>query len=201
MKSIDDIIKAKEKFLDLYKGVRTHQWDDLEYINDTFKVPEIHDLHKIVRSGLGREIVDAPAEQIITSNPLAFANPLKESDAATKATAHFSKIINQSWIPILKTQNPNPFKQTVKNKLGRGENYIKVMHNETYVPPAKAMGLPVLFFIPDPRVIYGDPEEDDRGEPARHQQVRRSAHARAVHLPRRGGQCPPIRQGPGRPRR
>ena len=163
MKTIDEIKKIKDYYKDdLYKSTRNNQKEDLKYINDNFEVPEIREPHRAFRSGLGREVVDAPAEQIVTSNPQAFVDALKDTKGANEGASRLAREINQGWIPILKGQNPNPFKQSVKNPLGRGENYIHPVHSETWRTGTK-YGLPVLFLIPDPMVIYGSPEEDDCG--------------------------------------
>ena len=116
-------------------------------------------------------MVDAPAEQIVTSNPQVFFEIQKGNKDISKK---LSKVVNQNWIEHLRLQNPNPFKETVKNKGARGESYIKLAHNETWVtnpvskdndglPVFTRVGLPVLFVVPDPMVIYGSPEEDDCG--------------------------------------
>lgn len=163
---IDGIKKLKTRYIDeVYSRTRAEQETDDSYINDTFDVPEISEPLRLLRSGIGRKVVDAPAEQIVTSNPQAHINVLK----GNKETGErISKLINQEWIPVLKQQNPNPFKESVKNKQGRGESYIKVVHNESWVTKDKVgYGLPVHFLILDPMVIYGDPEEDSYGRPKR----------------------------------
>ena len=165
---IDEIKKLKEYYVKgLYSKTRAEQKIDCGYIEDTFPVPEVRSPHRPVRSGRGYEIVNAPAEHIITSNPLAFFDVIggtKPQDVALR----LSKEINRSWIKLLKKQNPNPFKESVKNKLSRGENYIQLVHNEAWVTGKKErIGLPVLFLVHDPMVIYGSPEEDEEGIPSR----------------------------------
>jgi len=171
MITIDKIKKFKTHYEELYLQTRKEQGEDLGYINDSFLVPEIKSPHKPLRSGLGNEIVNSSAEQIVTSNPQASIYMRKgKADLANK----ISRIINQEWIPILRLQNPNPFKEYVKNELGRGESYLKLCHNEMWVtntvgkdkngePAFDRRGLPVLFLVPDPMVIYGSPEEDNCG--------------------------------------
>jgi hypothetical protein len=94
-----------------------------------------------------------------------------------EAGVRISKVIN-NWIELLRRQNPNPFKETVKNMLGRGESYIKVVHNKKWLtnpigkyndglPLFDRSGLPVLFPITDPMIVYGSPEEDINGTPER----------------------------------
>jgi len=160
----EEIYKLKQYYVEeLYKDVRKEQEIDQQYRDDTFPVPEIREPHRIWRSGMGYRVVDAPAEQIITSNPQVFVRIFKgDKDAGER----ISREINQVWIEALRRQMPNPFKETLKNHLCRGESYIKVCHNETWVvPPMKRVGLPVLFLMLDPMVIYGSPEESELGIP------------------------------------
>ena len=160
MPSIEEIRSLKEFYIELYSKVRAEQKTDQEYRDDTFAVPEVTEPHKLLRSGIGARIVDAPAEQIITSNPQAFVTT-GNKDAAER----LSKEANR-WFDVLRRQNPNPIKEFVKNLLGRGESYIQVIHNEKWVTGNKIRrGLPVHFLIPDPMVVYGSPEEDENGVP------------------------------------
>lgn len=175
MITIDDIHKLKERYVtDLYGEVRVEQETDKTYIDDTFNVG-INPPHKVSRSGIGRRMVDAPAEQIVTSNLQFFVEMLR---GKKESEERISKVVNQQWIPLIACQNPNPPKETVKNKLARGESYINPRHNESWVsnaidkdekgkPIFDKSGLPVHFPIPDPMVIYGSPEEDERGIPER----------------------------------
>ena len=97
--TLKQILKLKEHYeLDLYDNVRKEQKADQTYIDDTFNVPEIRDPHRIDRSGIGARMVDAPAEQIVTSNPQAFFDIKK---GGKEAGLHVSKEVNSIWIPIL----------------------------------------------------------------------------------------------------
>lgn len=163
MKKLDDILKLKQFYKDhLYSQVRVEQRDDQTYYDDTFAVPEVKQPHKIYRSGLGVRIIDAPAEQIVTSNPQVFI------EAGNKEKAlNLSTLINETWIPIIKRQNPEPFKDSIKNPLLRGESYIRLVANPTWTQgkyPSR-IGLPIIFTKPDPMVIFGSPEEDENGRP------------------------------------
>lgn len=157
-----EIHDLKEYYVnELYATVRNEQRTDQTYRDDTFPVPEIRHPHRIDRSGIGGRMVDAPAEQIVTSNPQAFF------DVKNKETGlRLSKEVNGVWIPIIRRMNPNPPKEFVKNELGRGEAFIQVVHNRTWIDKI-GTGLPVLFLIPDPMVIYASPEEDENGVPLR----------------------------------
>ena len=179
MLGIDEIKNFKKRYATdpdcIYTKVRSEQKTDQSYRDDTFKVDEIREPHKVWRSGLGARMVDAPAEQIITSNPQAFFETVSKNKEAIN---RISQVVNQNWIPILRRQNPNPFKEFVKNDLGRGESFIKVCHNEGWVtnpigtdkdklPIFNRQGLPVFFLLLDPMVIYASPEEDENGIPER----------------------------------
>jgi len=162
--NIEEIKDLKQYYTEnLYKAVRREQQTDQTYRDDTFAVPEIKAPHVLLRSGIGARMVDSPAEQIITSDPQAVINLTKgEADISKR----LSKEINQSWIKIMRRQNPNPFKEFVKNLLGRGEGFIQIAHNERWVSGRKErVGLPVLFLIPDSMVIYSSPAEDYNGVP------------------------------------
>ena len=159
----DEILKLKIRYKDeLYAKTRKEQKEDQLYIDDTFPVPEIRKPHRIYRSGIGRDMVDAPAEQIVTSNPQVFIDVVKgKQDAKLRLASLFN-----NWIALLRKQNPNPLKESVKNPLSRGENFIRISHNESWVTGKKVRsGLPILFSVPDPMVIYASPEEDDNGSP------------------------------------
>lgn len=163
MRETKDIREYKQHYKKLYSAVRDIQKEDQSYRDDTFPVPEIRDPHRVWRSGMGKDMVDSPAEQIVTSNPQAFFE-IRKGDK--DASIRFSKEVNQDWIDILRRQNPNPFKESVKNKLGRGESFIHPIHNELWVTGNKERkGLPVLFLIPDPMVVYASPQEDENGIP------------------------------------
>jgi hypothetical protein len=159
--SKEEIHALKDYFVnDLYGTVRQEQTEDESYYNDTFDVSEIKVPHKPLRSGLARKIIDSPAEQMITRNPKVFVD-IKNQESLKS----ISKVTN-FWVDILRRQNPNPFKESVKNPLLRGETYIFLQHNEALVTnePTKNK-LPVFFIVPDPSTIYGSVEEDEDGIP------------------------------------
>ena len=112
MESIDNIRKLKEHYIkDLYDVVRREQKTDQEYRDDTFAVDEIKAPHNVWRSGLGARMIDAPAEQIITSNPQAFVEIEK---GGKEAENRIAKMFNY-WLDLMRRQNPNPFKESLKN--------------------------------------------------------------------------------------
>lgn len=161
--TLEEIKQTKEHYtINLYSQVRAEQKTDQSYIDDTFPVPEIHNPHQIYRAGLGDRIVNAPAEHIVTSNPQVFFYPRKNTDAAHKSALKLSELVNNHWLPILQKQNPNIFKEFIKNQLGRGESFIRVAYNDTW---DGKYGLPIHFIIPDPMVIFASPEESYEGIP------------------------------------
>lgn len=174
--TVQEIKDLKKYYTEkLYPSVRLEQNTDQTYIDDTFPVPEVRSPHKIYRSGIGYRIVNIPSEQIVTSNPQLFVRMGKDTKGMEEAGLRLSKEGN-SWIEVMRRQNPNPFKEFVKNPFGRGEAYIKLCHNENWVdnPIGKDKegnkiydtSAPfVSFVIPDPMVIYGSPEEDVDGCP------------------------------------
>jgi len=189
MVTIDDIHKLATHYEELYSGTRKEQETDLTYIRDNFNVP-IKAPHRVFRSGIGRKIADAPAEAIVTSNPQALVEIFKGKQDKQDAGKRISEEINQRWIELFRRQNPNPFKEFVKNLLGRGEAYFKIIHNEYWakcpecggsgkigrdkceyckgegsVDASKRKGLPVRLIVPDSMVVYASPEEYEGGIP------------------------------------
>lgn len=162
MKTVDQIHKIRDEYKNTYSDTKT-EWDtDQSFYDDTFPVPEVKAPHKVVRSGLGRRIIDSPAEQMVTSNPQAFFDTSREDVVGRLGTSA------NGWFSMLKRQNPNPFKESLKNKLLLGVNYIRVAHNESWVTGKKEqVGLPVVFLLLDPRVVFASPEEDEEGIPKR----------------------------------
>lgn len=167
MPTVEEIKKLKEHYVnDVYSGVREEQRVDDTFYKDIFPVPQISNPNRIQRTGRAPRLIDSPAEHIITSNPQVFRYPIKETKSSAESALKVSIECNR-WVNILKRQNPNPYKEFVKNLLLRGEAWIHPVHNERWVmEPIIRKGLPVLFPIPDPMVIYADTNEDEDGVPA-----------------------------------
>jgi len=162
--NIEEILSYKELYTnELYTLTRAYQNEDELYYKDKFQVPEIKDPHTIYRSGYGVRIVDAPAEHIVTKNPQAFFDVRKGGKAAG---LHISELVNQVWLDVLRRQNPQIFKENIKQQLGYGEAYIKVIHNDSWLNGNRS-NLPVHFIALNPMVVYGSPEEDVNGIPDR----------------------------------
>lgn len=165
MITIKEIHDLKEHYVKtLYSGVREQQRKDHTFYDDTFPVPTVRLPNRVQRTGRGARLIDSPAEHIITSNPQAFREARTRAEDAS--ALRISKMLNEKWISIMRRGNPQPFKEFVKNLLLRGEAWIHPIHNEKWVTGERIKtGLPVLYLIPDPMIIYADPEEDELGTP------------------------------------
>ncbi len=187
MRSVEEIRELKTYCeTELYSKTRREQREDLTYINDTFKI-DIKHPHREFHSGIAREIVDAAAQQITTSNPQARVQILSGSQDAGK---RISAELNQRWIPTLLRQSPSHVKEYVKGEVSRGEAYWKIIHNEHWADCPECngkgksgrskckickgegilatkdrVGLPIKLITPEPMVIYGSTHEDDHGRP------------------------------------
>jgi len=149
------------------------QQDDQTYYDDTFSLPLIKDASYIVRTGAPARLINGITEQIVTDNPQAFTKPRENTNIANASSVNVAKEFNRQ-LQILNKQNPNPFKESIKNKLVRGDNYIYVIHNESLVnykgdwhkdmPDA----VPVKYIVFDPMIVFFDPDEgEENGIPNR----------------------------------
>jgi len=164
-----DLIKKKKTYYEteLYQSVRKEQGIDQTYRDDTFLVPEVSGIEHVYHLGTGARMVDAPAEQIVTSNPQFFIEMLSKSEKSDEVSKRIAYMVNQKWIPIIKMMNPNPPKEYVKNCLARGESFYQLAHNELWVTGKKVKeGLPVFPLVPEPMIIFASPQEDEPGIPS-----------------------------------
>ena len=148
---------------DLYANLNRERAKDQEFYDDTFKVPQLAPKNRpelpVSRTGKGARLVDSPAEHIITTNPQAFKRDVISEKDQVKTNRVLS-MLNQQWIPLLKRQNPNPFKESARKILLRGDSWLQLAHNSSWVTgEIEKLGLPVLFLMPDPMTVYADPEE------------------------------------------
>ena len=61
METEQNISNLKKRYVEtLYGQTRHEQEEDLGFINDTFSVEAVRKPHKVIRLGLGYEIVNAP---------------------------------------------------------------------------------------------------------------------------------------------
>ncbi len=152
---------------DFYSECRQQQRIDDEFYNDTFKVTDIvKPPVMVMRTGRGRRMVDRPTDHIVTSNPQASRISKKDTQEETKVVTAVNNMLNIEWLPSLKKQNPNAFKQHVKFNMNRGEAWIQVVHNSSWVTGKKKReGLPIIFRLPDPMIVFASPNEDCNGVP------------------------------------
>ncbi len=159
--NISDIKKIKDSYVEMYQETRNRQDVDQTYVDDTFNPAWLKPPHKKINLGLGYHIVHKPAEFIVTDNPQVFVEIFK---GAAGIEGRLGEFFNKRIIPYLKRRNPDPFKETVKNKCRRGESYIKVLHNPDY--EKGNYQLPAFFIVQDPYNIYGSRDEVIEGVPA-----------------------------------
>ena len=94
------------------------QKEDLTYYEDTFAIPENMKPYQVRRTGMGSRIIDGAADNIITSNPQVFREPIRKSD--TEANMRVMAALND-WAKLILRMNPSPYKEAVKNALLMGE--------------------------------------------------------------------------------
>jgi len=160
MVNVTEIRELKAHLEEFYANLKKEQRADIEYYNDTFAVPQIDNtaIHKS-RTGEGARMVDSPVEHIITTHPQA-SRFSKSGDKNEEKNERILRMVNQNWMPVLKNQNPNPFKESTRNAMKMGESWLYIVHNESWVTGNKERtGLPVKFLTPEPMSIYADPDE------------------------------------------
>lgn len=139
------------------------QEEDDSFYKDTFKVPWIQDLTYIVRTGKAARMIDTPAEHIITSNPQVFREPVGKG---IQQNERVSAELNR-WATLLLRQQPQPYKEFVKNLLLRGEAWIYTLHNENFNPD-DPQDIPIRVILPDPLIVFMDSTQGEKyGRPQR----------------------------------
>jgi len=153
---------------DRYKTLRAEQEEDDRYYYDSFEVPQINSPVTIQRTGRAARLIDSPAEHIITSNPQGYRLNIKNTKGEEEDSLKISRVINEQWVYTLKHGNPDMFKEFVKQLLRRGDAYIKVLHNSSWVTEGmNKIGMPVIFSVPDAYTVYTLPEDEKNGIPDR----------------------------------
>ncbi len=162
---IDQIRALKQYYTDqLYSVVRKEQTTDDGYYKDNFEVPQLEESVPKSRTGSGAQIIDMPVEQIAAMVPVASRKPEKDTEIAKLAANRVTSLINEKWLDKIGRQGL--IKEFIKNQLLRGEAWIHPLHNESWVlPPKRKTGLPVIFLIPDPMVLFASPNENEDGVP------------------------------------
>lgn len=135
------------------------QKEDWEYYKDTFPVPSIQSPYKITRLALGTEIIDVPTAYIVTSEPQVYVEATADNDAARERALKRGTFLNH-LVDRLTFQNPQPFKESVKNALVRGEGWIHLVNNPDWTGDDPfCQDIPLIFAVPDPIIVYASPDE------------------------------------------
>lgn len=160
MKSIQEIKELKEWLVNDHHANRVReQLIDRDYIEDKFKLPHIKEPYAEVKLGTAFRMVNTPANHIITSNPQVYVEAISPSEKARERQQKRGSLLNH-WADMLTRQNPQPYKESVKNALQRGEGWIHIVNNSAYREETLFKEtLPVVFAVPDPLIIYASPNE------------------------------------------
>jgi len=137
------------------------QKEDLTYYEDTFVIPETMKPYQVRRTGMGSRIIDGAADNIITSNPQVFREPIRKSD--TEANMRVMAALND-WAKLILRMNPSPYKEAVKNALLMGEAWTHIVVNRDW-EPENTNRLPFIPEIPDPMTVFHDYTQEDFGVP------------------------------------
>ncbi len=158
MVSVTEILELKTYLVnDFYGNLRAKQREEQSFYDDTFLVPQVEKPMRVSRTGKGWSIIEKVVGNIITSNPQVLRPDIHEAKENTTL-----RLLNTGWLPSLQRQSPNPFKESPRKALLRGESWIQLAHNPSWVTGRKQkIGLPVLFLSPDPLIVYADPDETD----------------------------------------
>lgn len=158
--NIREIQELRVYLTDSYHAKRVkEQEEDQRFIDDNIPVPDtmLPAGSNIVKTGKAYRMVAAPAEHIVSRNPKVFR------EAEGKGTEQARRVASEcnQWATLMTRANPQPFKEHVKKLLGKGEAWIYVIHNEDY-NPEDYCDMPVQFLIPDPTIVFVDPEAGER---------------------------------------
>jgi len=160
MRTVQEIQELKEWLVNDYHANRVReQITDRAYIEDDFKLPHIKEPYTEIKLGTAFRMVTTPANHIITSNPQVYVEAVADNDAARARQNKRGSLLNH-WADYLTKQNPQPYKESVKNALQRGEGWIHVVNNPDFGDSGLFReNLPVLFTLPDPLIVFGSPDE------------------------------------------
>ncbi len=157
MRNLTEIKELKTWLIDTYHAERVwQQGEDDKYYWDTFAVPYIKLPYQTRRMGAGFRLVDVPANDILTSDPKVYVEAVSNTNKA-KENAIKRGILLNHWSRQLLKQNPQPYKEVIKNQLARGEGWIHPVNNSDY----DGTNMPIHFATPDPLTIFASPDERD----------------------------------------
>ncbi len=162
---VGEIQRLKTYYVErLYSTVRSEQAVDETYYRDTFPVPQLDESVNISRTGHGADIIDNPVEQIVSGKLSVYRKAQKETQSSQASANRITKLINEVWLNRISRRAL--VKEFVKNQFLRGEAWIHPLHNQSWaVAPYSREGMPVIFLIPDPMIIFASPNEDENGIP------------------------------------
>lgn len=162
---IQEIRTLKDYYKDqLYMKVRAEQKIDDGFYKDEFAVPQLDSTVPISRTGSTQQIVDVPLEQISSAKLTASRKPIKDTQMEIASANRITTMFNDIWIDRINKMGL--VKEFIKNQFLRGEAWIHPLHNESWVvAPYEKNGIPIIFLIPDPMIIYASPNEDENGVP------------------------------------
>ncbi|KKL21322.1 hypothetical protein LCGC14_2446630, partial [marine sediment metagenome] len=160
MRTVEEIRELATWLEDDYHATRIRlQIDDWEYYKDTFRVPYIKAPYKQVHLGLGAEIVDSPIAHIVTQHPQVYVEAISDNETALERAKKRGAYQNHV-ADFLTFQNPQPYKELLKNILARGEGWIHPVNNPSFSKDALFQDdIPIIYSIPDPIVVFGSPDE------------------------------------------
>ena len=160
MKTVNEIRDLKSYLVDEYHANRILEQEiDRRYINDEVKLPHIKEPYAEIKLGTAFRMVNTPANHIITSNPQVYVEAVANNDTARERQNKRGSLLNH-WADMLTKQNPQPYKESVKNALQRGEGWIHVVNNPAFKEQSVFNEqLPVSFTLPDPMIVFGSPDE------------------------------------------
>uniref|UniRef100_A0A6M3KZ29 Portal protein n=1 Tax=viral metagenome TaxID=1070528 RepID=A0A6M3KZ29_9ZZZZ len=161
-----EIIEFKKDMVGRRHGKRLEeQRIDQTFFDDTYPLLLIKDSKYQIRTGFVAGMVNGVTNQLVKDVPRVYTKPRKDTATSKEAAARVAAELNR-WARYLSFMPSNPYRQSFKNKLVRGEDWIYVVHNEFL---AKYDGkwqtdfpdmMPVRFIRYDPLVVFADPSEE-----------------------------------------
>ena len=182
--TIGEIKALRTTLVDDHASLRSEQKIDDDFYEGVDDVG-IKEPYHTVRTGLGRAMVDVPADHIVTSHPVAVVEPRKLGEKYEKQADTLQKFY-QGWLDYIAQESPNPLTEANKKLWVRGESFFKVVYDpgpwgeehEKREGESRADfdarreqweldcldHFPLILQSPDPMTLY-TPVAHDRGRP------------------------------------
>ena len=154
----EKIRAMKDDRLRQRSGLKTEQNTDQEFFDDIFPT-RITDPYIVRRTGVAAEIITRGANFINTTNPKVFREPRADNTTEVERTSKIGRMANH-WVDFLIGQ----IRETTFNGLLLGESYWQIQYNPAYNDNSEH-NLPILFSVPDPRIILPSLSESMDGIP------------------------------------